>query len=171
MEASRKGLAKVEGRRRIGPSGLTIAWRGTPSLDDWVAYIANGAKTDRIILAEGTSERKVFSRSCASIASIGSMVPCLSATVEGESPPATSWSLVLTGRTTCGTSRARDTARAGGQKPWIAPLTAMHSTSLTKLSIIRHLRARERVAPGTPWGLAEPRPARLVGQTMCCAGA
>ena len=59
MEASRKALAKVEGRRRIGPSGLTIAWRGTPSLDDWVAYIANGAKTDRIILAEGTSERKL----------------------------------------------------------------------------------------------------------------
>ncbi len=59
MEASRKALAKVEGRRRIGLSGLTIAWRGTPSLDDWVAYIANGTKTNKIILAEGASERKV----------------------------------------------------------------------------------------------------------------
>jgi len=31
MEASRKPLAKGEGRRRMPFSGLTIAWRGTPS--------------------------------------------------------------------------------------------------------------------------------------------
>ena len=24
-------------------SGVTVAWRGTPNLDDWVAYIANGS--------------------------------------------------------------------------------------------------------------------------------
>ena len=35
MDASRKPLAKVEGRRLMPLSGLTIAWRGTPSLDDW----------------------------------------------------------------------------------------------------------------------------------------
>jgi hypothetical protein len=39
MDRSRKPLAKVEGRRRMRLSGLTIAWRGTPNLDDWVAYI------------------------------------------------------------------------------------------------------------------------------------
>ena len=42
MEGSRKPLAKVEGRRRLRLSGVTVAWRGTPNLDDWVAYIVNG---------------------------------------------------------------------------------------------------------------------------------
>jgi hypothetical protein len=58
MDASRKPLAKVEGRRRMLLSGLTIAWRGTPSLDDWVAYILK-TKSKRFILAEHASERKV----------------------------------------------------------------------------------------------------------------
>jgi hypothetical protein len=58
MEASRKPLAKVEGRRRMPFSGLTIAWRGTPSLDDWVAYIVR-TKSKKFILADHTSERKV----------------------------------------------------------------------------------------------------------------
>lgn len=42
-------------------SGLTIAWRGTPSLDDWVAYIVNGTKSKKLILAHDASERKVKS--------------------------------------------------------------------------------------------------------------
>ena len=58
MEASRKPLAKVEGRRRLRLSGLTIVWRGTPSLDDWVAYIVQ-TKSRKFILAEHASERKV----------------------------------------------------------------------------------------------------------------
>ena len=58
MDASRKPLAKVEGRRRMPLSGLTIAWRGTPSVDDWVAYIVK-TKSRRFILAEHASERKV----------------------------------------------------------------------------------------------------------------
>ena len=58
MEASRKPLARVEGRRRMRLSGFTIAWRGTPSLDDWVAYIV-GTKSKRFILADHASERKV----------------------------------------------------------------------------------------------------------------
>jgi hypothetical protein len=58
MDASRKPLAKVEGRRRMRLSGLTIAWRGTPSVDDWVAYIVK-TKSKRFILAEHASERKV----------------------------------------------------------------------------------------------------------------
>ncbi len=59
MEASRKPLAKIEGKKRMRLNGLTIAWRGTPSLDDWVAYIVNGTKSRKLILADHTSERKV----------------------------------------------------------------------------------------------------------------
>ncbi len=59
MEASRKPLAKVEGRKRMRVSGLTVAWRGTPSLDDWVAYIVTGTKSKKLILAAHTSERTV----------------------------------------------------------------------------------------------------------------
>jgi hypothetical protein len=40
-------------------SGLTIAWRGTPNLDDWVAYIVNGTRSRKLILADRTSERKL----------------------------------------------------------------------------------------------------------------
>jgi hypothetical protein len=59
MEASRRPLAKVEGRRRMRQSGLTIAWRGTPRLDDWVAYIATGTKSKKLILADVVSEGKL----------------------------------------------------------------------------------------------------------------
>ena len=55
----RKPLAKVEGRRRMRMSGVTVAYRGTPNLDDWVAYIANGMKSKKTILADHASERKV----------------------------------------------------------------------------------------------------------------
>ena len=58
MEASRKPLARIGGRRRMPFSGLTIAWRGTPSLDDWVAYILR-TKSTKFILADHVSERKV----------------------------------------------------------------------------------------------------------------
>jgi hypothetical protein len=54
----RKPLAKVAGRRRLRLSGLTIAWRGTPGLDDWVAYIV-GTKSKKPILANHASERKL----------------------------------------------------------------------------------------------------------------
>ena len=57
--SSRKPLAKVEGRRRLRLSGVTVAWRGTPNLDDWVAYIVNGTRTKKLILADHSSERKV----------------------------------------------------------------------------------------------------------------
>lgn len=59
METGRKPLAKIEGRKRLRLSGLTIAWRGTPNLDDWAAYIQNGSKSKKLILADRTSERKV----------------------------------------------------------------------------------------------------------------
>ena len=59
MEGSRKPLAKVEGRRRLRLSGVTVAWRGTPNLDDWVAYIVNGTRSKKLILADHSSERRV----------------------------------------------------------------------------------------------------------------
>jgi hypothetical protein len=59
MQASRKPLAKVEGRRKLRLSGLTIAWRGTPDLDDWVAYLATRTKSKKLILVDQVSERKV----------------------------------------------------------------------------------------------------------------
>jgi hypothetical protein len=59
--SSRKPLAKVEGRRRLRMSGVTVAWRGTPDLDDWVAYIVNGTRSKKLILADHSSERKVKS--------------------------------------------------------------------------------------------------------------
>jgi hypothetical protein len=42
-------------------SGVTVAYRGTPNLDDWVAYIANGSRSRKPILADHVSERKVKS--------------------------------------------------------------------------------------------------------------
>jgi hypothetical protein len=59
MDSSRKPLAKVEGRKRLRLSKVTVAYRGTPSLDDWCAYIVNGTKTRKYILADRASERKV----------------------------------------------------------------------------------------------------------------
>jgi hypothetical protein len=59
MEASRKPLAKVEGRKKLRLSGLTVAWRGTPSLDDWVAYIENGTRSKKQILVDRVPERKL----------------------------------------------------------------------------------------------------------------
>ncbi|HKW92480.1 MAG TPA: hypothetical protein VJX92_11310 [Methylomirabilota bacterium] len=38
---------------------MTIAWRGTPDLDDWVAYIATTTKSKKLILADQVSERKI----------------------------------------------------------------------------------------------------------------
>ena len=61
MDGSRKPLAKVEGRRRLRMSGVTVAWRGTPNLDDWAAYIVNGTRSKKLILADHSSERKVKS--------------------------------------------------------------------------------------------------------------
>lgn len=58
VETRRKPLAKVEGRRRLRLSGITIAWRGTPDLDDWVAYIAK-TKSKKLVLVDGATERKV----------------------------------------------------------------------------------------------------------------
>jgi hypothetical protein len=59
MHSSRKPLTRIEGRKRLKVSGLTIAWRGTPKVGDWIAYIVTGPKTKRLILADQVSERTV----------------------------------------------------------------------------------------------------------------
>jgi hypothetical protein len=59
MDGTRRPLAKLEGRRRMRLSGITVAWHGTPNLDDWVAYIVNSPRSRKLILADHTSERKV----------------------------------------------------------------------------------------------------------------
>jgi hypothetical protein len=61
MEAPRKPLAKIEGRKRMQASGLTVAWHGTRSLKDWVAYVEDGGKQGRLVLADQVSERSVKS--------------------------------------------------------------------------------------------------------------
>jgi hypothetical protein len=40
-------------------SKVTVAWRGTPGTDDWVAYIANGTRSPKLILLDHTSEKNV----------------------------------------------------------------------------------------------------------------
>ena len=42
-----------------GAAASPAAFRGTPSLDDWVAYIVNGTKSRKLILADHWPERKV----------------------------------------------------------------------------------------------------------------
>ena len=59
MEAPRKPLAKIEGRKRMQASGLTVAWHGTRSRKDWVAYVENGNEQGRLVLADQVSERAV----------------------------------------------------------------------------------------------------------------
>jgi len=59
MEATRKPLAKIEGRKRMQVSGLTVAWHGTRSRKDWVAYVENGSEAGRLVLADQVSERAV----------------------------------------------------------------------------------------------------------------
>lgn len=58
MEATRKPLAKVEGSKRLRLSRVTVAYRGTPTLDDWCVYIVSGTKNKRYILVDRTSERR-----------------------------------------------------------------------------------------------------------------
>lgn len=57
MDSRRKPLAKIEGHQRMRQSGIMISWRGTPGLDDWVAYIPHGGTHS--ILARDVSERKL----------------------------------------------------------------------------------------------------------------
>lgn len=61
MAVTRKPLAKIEGRKRMQASGLTVAWQGTRSLKDWAAYVENGSERGRLVLADQVSERTVKS--------------------------------------------------------------------------------------------------------------
>ena len=61
MDGPRKPPAKIEGRKRMQASGLTVAWHGTRSRKNWVAYLENGSEQGRLILADQVSERAVKS--------------------------------------------------------------------------------------------------------------
>jgi hypothetical protein len=61
MDAPRRPPAKIEGRKRMQASGLTVAWQGTRSLKDWVAYLENGSEQGRLLLADQVSERSLKS--------------------------------------------------------------------------------------------------------------
>jgi hypothetical protein len=61
MEATRKPPAKIEGRKRMQASGLTVAWHGTRSRKNWVAYVENTGEQGRLVLADQVSERAVKS--------------------------------------------------------------------------------------------------------------
>jgi hypothetical protein len=61
MKAPRKPLAKIEGRKRMQQSGLTVAWHGTRSRKDWAAYVENGSDPGRLVLVEQVSERALKS--------------------------------------------------------------------------------------------------------------
>jgi hypothetical protein len=61
MDTPRKPLAKIEGRKRMQVSGLTVAWHGTRHMTDWVAYVENGSEQGRLLLADQVSERTVKS--------------------------------------------------------------------------------------------------------------
>jgi len=49
MEAPRKPPAKIEGRKRMQASGLTVSWHGTRSRKDWMAYVENGHEQGRLV--------------------------------------------------------------------------------------------------------------------------
>jgi hypothetical protein len=57
MDVPRKPPMKIEGRKRMQASGLTVAWHGTRSLKDWGAYLENGSERGRLVLADRVSER------------------------------------------------------------------------------------------------------------------
>jgi hypothetical protein len=61
MDGPRKPPAKIEGRKRMQASGLTVAWHGTRSRKNWVAYLENGSEQGRLLLADQVSERAVKS--------------------------------------------------------------------------------------------------------------
>jgi len=61
MEVTRKPLAKIEGRKRMQVSGLTVAWQGTRSLKDWEAFVEDGSEHGRLVLAQQVSERALKS--------------------------------------------------------------------------------------------------------------
>jgi len=92
MDAPRKPLAKIEGRKRMQVSGLTVAWHGTRTLKDWVAYVENGSEQGRLVLADQVSERtlksllaRIQSLSRADLEAIGRPVKAVAA--HGGGPP------------------------------------------------------------------------------------
>jgi hypothetical protein len=61
MDVRRKPLAKSTGQKPLR-SGVVVQWRGTPTLDDGVAVIVNGARSTRLTLADSPCERRITVR-------------------------------------------------------------------------------------------------------------
>jgi hypothetical protein len=94
MEVTGKPLAKIEGRKRMQASGLTVAWYGTRSLMDWVAYLEDGNDDGRLVLAHQVSEWAV-KRLLARIQTLSwddlrAMGPVKAVAQQGGGPPARS---------------------------------------------------------------------------------
>ena len=92
MSAPRKPPAKIEGRKRMQVSGLTVAWHGTRTLKDWAAYVENGSEQGRLVLADRVSERtvkgllaRIQSLSRAELEAMGRPVEAVAA--QGGGPP------------------------------------------------------------------------------------
>ena len=93
MKAPRKPLAKIEGRKRMQQSGLTVTWHGTRSRKDWMAYVENGSEQGRLVLADQVSERalksllaRIQSLSRDALEAMGRPVEAVAA--QGGGPPA-----------------------------------------------------------------------------------
>jgi hypothetical protein len=93
MNGPRKPPAKIEGRKRMQVSGLTVTWQGTRSLKDWMAYLENGSGQGRLVLADQVSERavksllaRIQSLSRAEVEALGRPVEPVAA-AQGGGPP------------------------------------------------------------------------------------
>jgi len=61
MDVPRKPLAKSKGRQPLR-SGVVVQWHGTPPLDNRVAVIVNGGRSERLTRADHPCERRVNGR-------------------------------------------------------------------------------------------------------------
>jgi len=61
MDVPRKPLAKSKGRQPLR-SGVVVQWHGTPPLDNRVAVIVNGGRSERLTRAGHPWERRVNGR-------------------------------------------------------------------------------------------------------------
>jgi hypothetical protein len=61
MDVPRKPLAKSNGRQPLR-SGVVVQWHGTPPLDNRVAVLVNGGRSERVTCADHPCERRVKGR-------------------------------------------------------------------------------------------------------------
>ena len=171
MDVVRRPLAKIEGRKRMQVSGLTVAWRGTRKLRDWVAYLENGSESGRLLLADQVSERSLKSLLARmqnlpreELESLGQPVEAVAAqgggppvgrprsaggetqtTTEIVVPPSPPRQLMLDGETARQpAARRRRPSPAGGpgQAPAPDSRRAVRASARDLAGTVRHLRSR-----------------------------